>query len=85
MNRIHLALFGMQNRDFGSYLTIMNRILISVMIAEGRQGGGGSSLWISAFVAWAYLARHLAACVMMPEEQGALHLSRGCPPVQNQP
>jgi hypothetical protein len=30
-NRIHLALFGMQNRTFGPYLAAINRILISVV------------------------------------------------------
>jgi hypothetical protein len=30
-NRIHLVLFGMQNRTFGSYLAANDRILISLM------------------------------------------------------
>jgi hypothetical protein len=32
MYRKHLVLFGMQNRDFRSYLAANNRILISVML-----------------------------------------------------
>jgi hypothetical protein len=30
-NRIHLVLFGIQNRTFGPYLAAINRILVSVI------------------------------------------------------
>jgi hypothetical protein len=33
-NRMHLVLFGMQNRTFGPYLAAINRTLISVMSAQ---------------------------------------------------
>jgi hypothetical protein len=36
-NRIHLVLFGVQNRTFGPYVTAINRVLISLWI--GRRCG----------------------------------------------
>jgi hypothetical protein len=35
-NRIHLVLFGKQNRTSGPYLAAINRILISLMKVKGR-------------------------------------------------
>jgi hypothetical protein len=37
-NRMHLVLFGMQNRTFGPYLAANNRILISVMRVPRSRG-----------------------------------------------
>jgi hypothetical protein len=37
-NRIHLVLFGMQNRTCGPYLAAIHRFLISIMIGRGVNG-----------------------------------------------
>jgi hypothetical protein len=36
-NRIHLVLFGMQNRTFGPYLAANDKILISLMQAHATE------------------------------------------------
>jgi hypothetical protein len=33
-NRIQLVLYGMQNRTFGPYLAVINRILISLLASD---------------------------------------------------
>jgi truncated hemoglobin YjbI len=47
-NRIHLVLFGIQNRAFDPYLTAMHRILTSVMVvARARQVRRGLPLLLA--------------------------------------